>query len=110
MREFPGVFQDRGAGWGKRDTVPEMQAHQGGITNMTKKGPSTTTDMLKFIRHVSTKNSDMIDIMHRNGMVLDNLNDPMQKLAFTFFTEIANLSKMADNILVEHRQSKKRFR
>ena len=35
----------------------------------------------------------------RNGFVFDDLNDRWQKLAFTFYTDIASLSTEAEHIL-----------
>ena len=38
-------------------------------------------------------------IMRREGLKLDDLNDPMQKLAFTFYTELCERASKADELL-----------
>lgn len=39
--------------------------------------------------------------MRANGYVFDNLDDRWQKLAFTFYTDIAELSMEAERLLDE---------
>ena len=39
------------------------------------------------------------DMMRRNGFVFDNLDDRWQKLAFTLYTDLVELSERADEIL-----------
>ena len=58
-------------------------------------------NIINFIKMVSGKQQEMIKIMERNNLVLDNLNEPMQKLAFTFYSEIAEMSHNADILLEE---------
>jgi hypothetical protein len=40
-------------------------------------------------------------VMGDNGFVFDNLNDPWQKLAFTFYTDIVQMSLTAKWLLAE---------
>ena len=48
-----------------------------------------------------TKPKEMQDLMRKHGLKIDNLDDSMQKLAFTFYTELCELSREAENVL-EH--------
>lgn len=56
---------------------------------------------ISFLKMVSLKHSEMVDLMRRNHLKIENMNDPMQKLAFTFFSEIGELSHKADVMLEE---------
>jgi hypothetical protein len=38
-------------------------------------------------------------IMRKHGLVIDNLDDPMQKLAFTLYTELVEISLQAEQAL-----------
>ena len=58
----------------------------------------------QFVKKVELKHGEMVDLMRRNKMKIDNLKDPMQKLAFTFFSEIGEMSHEAETILAELRE------
>ena len=60
---------------------------------------------IDFVKATELKNGEMAALMRRNELKLDNLKDPMQKLAFTFYSEIAELSHQADVILQEYAES-----
>lgn len=62
------------------------------------------TALEHFRAGVELKHQEMIDLMRRNKIGIDNLEDPMQKLAFTFFSEIAELSYKAEVIRKERGQ------
>jgi len=42
-----------------------------------------------------------IRIMRENGLKLDNLNDPMQKLAFTFYSDLCEIEQKARQLFEE---------
>lgn len=53
----------------------------------------------QFLECVKGHPSKMQDLMRRHGYVIDNLDDPWQKLAFTLYTEIVELSSQARDLL-----------
>ena len=40
-----------------------------------------------------------IEIMRKNKLKIDNLDDPMQKLAFTFYTDLCEIDREAQYVL-----------
>lgn len=50
---------------------------------------------------VSNSPGDMQEIMRKNNIVIDNHGDPMQKLAFTFYSRIVSLAKKARELIEE---------
>jgi hypothetical protein len=58
-----------------------------------------------YTKVAALKHGEMVDLMRRNNLKLDDLNDPMQKLAFTFFSEIGELSHKADMVIEEYEDS-----
>jgi hypothetical protein len=63
-----------------------------------------------FVKKIELKHGEMVSLMRRNKMKIDDLDNPMQKLAFTFFSEIGEISHEAEVILEELRQTKERER
>lgn len=60
---------------------------------------------IDLVKGISLKHQEMVDLMRRNKLKIDDLKDPMQKLAFTFFTEIGEMSHKADVVLKEYEES-----
>jgi hypothetical protein len=60
-----------------------------------------------FTKKIALKHGEMVDLMRRNNLIISDLQDPMQKLAFTFFSEIGEMSHEAEVILEELRQQTK---
>ena len=60
---------------------------------------------IDFTKAASLKHNEMVDLMRRNNLKIDDLEDPMQKLAFTFFTEIGEMSHKAEVIIREYEES-----
>ena len=58
-------------------------------------------DLLGFLAKVRNQVWDSQEMMRRNGFVIDNLDDRWQKLAFTLYTDIAQLSTGAEQIITE---------
>lgn len=56
-------------------------------------------DMLEALKGVVTKQEQMLSIMRENNLKIDDLDDPMQKLAFTFYTEICDSALCAENLI-----------
>jgi len=52
-----------------------------------------------FLETVQAKMQQEIDMMQKHGFVFDNLDDRWQKLAFTLYTDIAQLSSGAKQLL-----------
>jgi hypothetical protein len=52
-------------------------------------------EMLDHYRALQDVPKDMQDIMRHNGLKIDNLEDPMQKLAFTFYCELVQIAEAA---------------
>ena len=53
----------------------------------------------KLVEEVINSPIEMQEIMRKNNLKIDNLDDSMQKLAFTFYTRIVSLSSKAEHIL-----------
>jgi hypothetical protein len=56
-------------------------------------------NIVDFLTKVKNQAAADQETMRRNGFVIDNLDDKWQKLAFTFYTDIAALSTEAEHIL-----------
>ena len=67
-----------------------------------------STDAHLLLKEVEEKHEEMITLMRKNNIKIDNLDDPMQKLAFTFFTEIGELSRKAELFRLEHQRGEQR--
>lgn len=60
---------------------------------------------IDLARVLATKCDEMQDLMRRNKIVIDNVQEPMQKLAFTFYSEIAELAHKAEVVIEEYEES-----
>ena len=54
--------------------------------------------MREFLEKISKKGEEMLAICERENFIFDNLEDRWQKLAFTFYSEIVQLSSDAHSI------------
>ena len=50
-------------------------------------------ELVDFARKAQKKQPEALEIMQRHNLVLDDLNDPMQKLAFAFYTDLVELER-----------------
>jgi hypothetical protein len=51
----------------------------------------TYKELVRFARWAQSLQPNALRIMQENGLVIDNLDDPMQKLAFTFYTDLCEI-------------------
>jgi hypothetical protein len=72
------------------------------IINDTHRGtPSrrpTYKELARFAKWTQMFQPDALRIMRENHLVLDNLNDPMQKLAFTFYTNLVEIAQKSEGL------------
>jgi len=59
-----------------------------------------------FLEAVRDKQEEELQKIKLNGFVFDDLEDRWQKLAFTFYSDIAELSMIARNLLAEEEESR----
>jgi hypothetical protein len=86
----------KGAHWG-----PNCLCDSCEMTVEQCRGKADRKPFIAYLKMVSLKHGEMLDLMRRNSLKIDDLKDPMQKLAFTFFSEIGELSHKADVVLEE---------
>ena len=55
--------------------------------------------MIWELRRAALRPARMQAIMQENGLALDDLDDPMQKLAFTFYSELVGAASTAEAII-----------
>jgi hypothetical protein len=60
---------------------------------------------IDLVTLMETKQREMNDLMRRNELKIDNLDDRMQKLAFTFYSEIGEMANKADVVIKEYEES-----
>lgn len=63
-----------------------------------------TGEVAAFLATVRDRPAREREMMRRNGFVFDNLDDRWQKLAFTLYTDVCDLSARADELLDEEVQ------
>lgn len=56
-------------------------------------------ELAGVVRDVEAQPGEAQRIMRENGLVIDDLDDPMQKLAFTFYSDLAELASKAEAAL-----------
>jgi hypothetical protein len=61
----------------------------------------TYEELEAFARWAQAKQSLALDIMDMNNIVLDDLKDPIQKLAFTFYTELVEIESRVRDMFGE---------
>lgn len=65
-------------------------------------------DLARFAQWSQQFQTDALRMMRENGVVLDNLNDPMQKLAFTFYTNLCEIEQKSRQMFEDAEQRKKK--
>lgn len=58
-----------------------------------------TATLREALERIEPEAKEIIDIMRRNGFVIDNLDDRWQKLAFTIYSHLVHASSIARNAL-----------
>lgn len=58
-----------------------------------------------FAAQLKVTAPSFLELMKEHGMVFDNLDDPMQKLAFTMYNDMVRTSIRAAELLDEHTES-----
>lgn len=88
------------------ETIREMQEitrkHDAAIAAKEREKVQPFIDLARVL---ATKCDEMQDLMRRNKIVIDNVQEPMQKLAFTFYSEIAELAHKAEVVIEEYEES-----
>jgi hypothetical protein len=56
-------------------------------------------DLIEFAKWTRGFWANGIRIMRENNLVIDNLDDNMQKLAFTFYTDLCEIDRQAERVL-----------
>ena len=59
-------------------------------------------ELEEFAQWAQTLQLKSLKIMELHNIVIDDLNDPMQKLAFTFYSELCEIEQKARRILEEY--------
>lgn len=60
-----------------------------------------TADIRECLEQAARKPQEMMELMRRNNMVIRDHDDPMQKLAFTLYSEIVEQAVRARELLDE---------
>lgn len=55
-------------------------------------------DLVEFARWAQSLQPAALEIMERHNLVIDELDDPMQKLAFTFYCNLVEIEKKARHL------------
>jgi len=58
-----------------------------------------TREVKPFVEKVRNRQPEALAIIKKHGVVFDDLEDRWQKLAFTLYTDIVELSRDAEHIL-----------
>lgn len=64
---------------------------------------AASPDLLEVAEAIPAALTEMQDIMRRHGFKIDNLEDPMQKLAFTLYTALCELDNKAQPAIAKAR-------
>ena len=60
-----------------------------------------TADIREWLEHAAQKPQEIQEMMRRNNVVIRDHDDPMQKLAFTLYSEIVAQAVRARELLDE---------
>jgi hypothetical protein len=71
-----------------------------------KAGKPSYDDLVQFVRWAQSLHPAAVRIMREHNMVLDDLNEPMQKLAFTFYTDLCEIECKVRHLLEEDEEQK----
>jgi len=66
---------------------------------MTRK--PTREELIELALWIQQFQPNAIRIMRENGLKIDDLNDPMQKLAFTFYSNLCEIEQKARQLFEE---------
>lgn len=58
-------------------------------------------ELVEFAEWAAQKQPDAVMIMCKHGLRFDNLDDPMQKLAFAFYTDLCEINSRVKNLFEE---------
>ena len=64
---------------------------------MTQREP-TYKELADFAKWAQQVQKNAIAIMRKNNLKIDDLNDPMQKLAFTFYSDLCEIAHKAEHL------------
>jgi hypothetical protein len=70
-------------------------------SRMILKQEPTYTDLVTFARWTQKFWREGQEIQRKHGIVIDNLDDPMQKLAFTYYTNLSEIDLCASQLFGE---------
>ena len=59
-------------------------------------------ELVAIASHIQSRPEEMQGIMRREGLKIGNLDDPMQKLAFTLYTELCSLDSLVKDFFEKH--------
>jgi hypothetical protein len=68
---------------------------------MNKKREPTYQELVAFAKWTQTFQEDAARIMRENQLVIDDLDNPMQKLAFTFYTNLVEITSASERLFEE---------
>lgn len=66
------------------------------VTGIVEINAFAAPDLLAACKAVAIRPAEAVEIMRREGLAIDNQDDPMQKLAFTFYTMLVGSASEAD--------------
>lgn len=71
------------------------------MTQNTQEQEPTYQDLVEFARWSQSLYKRYIDIMRREGIVIDDLDDKMQKLAFSLYTDLCEIDSKVSHLFKE---------
>jgi len=60
-----------------------------------------TEDVLELLKDISTQSMRWLEVIEKHDIKIDNLDDKMQKLLFTFYSRMVHFGNRAKSILDE---------
>lgn len=72
---------------------------------LDKRTPSYE-ELVAFARWAQEKQPNAVRIMRKHGLVIDDLKDPMQKLAFSFYCDLVEIEKKVKDLLDDAEEGK----
>jgi len=54
-----------------------------------------------LLQDIIKRPKEIVEIMKKHNIIIDNLNNKMQKYAFTLYTDLVEYSSRAENLLKE---------
>lgn len=62
----------------------------------------TYEELVEFARYAQSLQPMAVEIMRKHGLKIDDLSDPMQKLAFTFYTDLCDIENRVRQMFEEN--------